>query len=125
MQITLNQSELERAVKTHLVANGITGTIGNIDFTATRGSEGVVTTIDLAEEGEADEVVKKTPKKASKKAAPVAKKEAAEPEPEVEDDAEADTADAELDVDSTPESADTAVAAEPAPATGNPNSLFG
>jgi phage protein D len=129
MQITLNQNELERAVKNHLMASGITGEIGKIDFTATRGSEGVVTTIDLAdEEGEEDVVVvrKASPKKAPKeKAAPVAEKEADETTPVADDEAEADTADAELDVDATPESADTTVEAEPAPATGNPNSLFG
>ena len=49
MQIKLTESELENAVRSYIRDSGITGLIGEIDFTATRGNEGIITNVQIGE----------------------------------------------------------------------------
>jgi hypothetical protein len=49
MQLKIEQVELEQAVRNYIVTMGIDRSIGDIDFTATRGENaGVITTIEFA-----------------------------------------------------------------------------
>jgi hypothetical protein len=49
MQITLKQAELELAVRDYIQTVGISGNIGEVNFTPTRGTEGIVTSIEVGE----------------------------------------------------------------------------
>lgn len=67
MQITLKQAELESAVRDYIQNNvGISRHIGEVNFTPTRGSEGIITSVEVGEVGpvnlivEADATVTKT-----------------------------------------------------------------
>ena len=47
MQMTLNQEHLETAVRNYMETIGLNLPVVDVDFTATRGSEGIVTAITL------------------------------------------------------------------------------
>ena len=47
MQITLKQAELEVAVRDYIRTMGIASQIGEVAFSATRGAEGITTTVEV------------------------------------------------------------------------------
>jgi len=49
MQITLKQADLETAVRDFVAKMGISAELGDVNFTATRGSEGIVTDVSVGE----------------------------------------------------------------------------
>ena len=49
MQITFKQDELEIAVRDYMVKCGITRSVGEIAFTATRNGDGIETRVEVAE----------------------------------------------------------------------------
>lgn len=53
MQLSIEQSELETAVRQYVEGQGIARAIETIDFSATRGDRGIITTIDFADQGAA------------------------------------------------------------------------
>lgn len=50
MKITIDQQELEQAVRDYVRKNGVTREVEAIDFTASRGEAGTVTTVTLGSE---------------------------------------------------------------------------
>lgn len=57
MQIHLKEADLKTAVKDFIAKMGVTRPVGNIDFTATRGADGVLTTVELSIDGPDTNVV--------------------------------------------------------------------
>jgi hypothetical protein len=49
MQFTMKQSELITAVKDYVAKIGINCQVTEVDFTATRGADGIITTIDIGD----------------------------------------------------------------------------
>jgi hypothetical protein len=49
MQITLKQTELERAVIDYIGKMGISREVGEVAFSATRGAEGIMTTVEVGD----------------------------------------------------------------------------
>lgn len=47
MNISMNQAELEEAVRAHIAMTGLNCDINSITFTATRGDAGIVTEVEL------------------------------------------------------------------------------
>ena len=74
MKITIEQAELEQAVRDYVLKNGIRREVKAIEFTASRGDAGTVTTVELGKDLPAD-----TPTVASEAVVEIAP----EPAPEV------------------------------------------
>ena len=84
MQITLKQAELESAVRDYITKIGIARPVGEVNFTPTRGNEGIVTSVEVGEASNVTLAVN-TPAPVAEEAQPEVAQEAATEAAEEED----------------------------------------
>tara|TARA_B110000285_G_scaffold209882_1_gene251257 strand:- start:119 stop:433 length:315 start_codon:yes stop_codon:yes gene_type:complete len=61
MQIHLKEADLKTAVKDFIAKMGVSRPVGTIEFTATRGADGVLTTVELSQDSSISAIGSRNP----------------------------------------------------------------